>query len=208
MLFFGAYYYVVSIAHLYDSPLQQLVRFGVLAAFIWTMIVVAFIDLDHKLILDKVSYPAIPIFYGLGLLLPEHSWRHGLIGIAVGYGIVRLISDGFYLLTKREGLGYGDGKLLAIVGALFGWQGVMVALFFGSMLGTLILVPLLSFQRARGGGTSVGESEADPGERDQIASVGRVAVPFGPFLAASAVLYLFSESFLRVRFWLFWEYWS
>ena len=208
LLFVGAYHYVVDVAYLYQSPTEQLVRFAVLAAFLWTMVVITFIDLDHKLILDKLSYPAIPVFYGLGLLLPHHDWKHGLIGIAVGYGFVRLISDGFYLLTKREGLGYGDGKLLAIVGALFGWQGVMVSLFVGSMLGTVILVPLLTIQRARSPKSEPAVETEEGAHSDEIQSVGRIAVPFGPFLASAAILYLFSESLLRVRFWVFWHLWG
>lgn len=226
LLFLATYHYVVAIAHIYDSPADQLIRFGVLAAFVWTMVVITFIDLDHQLILDKLTYPAIPIFYGLGLLLPGASWKVGLIGLLVGYGFIRLISDGFYVLTKREGMGYGDGKLLAVVGALFGWQGVMVSLFLGSMLGTVILVPLLLFLRSRApeieesetreqeegevgsesddeaSSSEEAEEESDPGE------FGRIAVPFGPFLAAAAVIYLFSESYLRVRFWVFWEFWQ
>ncbi len=208
LLFVGAYHYVVDVAYIYDSPAQQLTRFAILAAFLWTMVVITFIDLDHKLILDKLTYPAIPIFYGLGLLLPGQSWKHGLIGIAVGYGFVRLISDGFYFLTKREGLGYGDGKLLAVIGALFGWQGVMVSLFIGSMLGTVILVPLLMIQRARSPQPDAAPADEKEAKSEEPESVGRVAVPFGPFLAAAAILYLFSESQLRVRFWVFWDLWS
>lgn len=204
LLFLGIYHYVVAVAYLHDPPAEQLVRFGVLAAFSWTMVVIAFIDLDHQLILDKISYPAIAVFYGLGLLLPGHSWRHGLIGVAFGYGIVRLISDGYFLLTKREGLGYGDGKLLAIAGALFGWQGVLVSLFFGSMLGTFILLPWLSIRGLR---ARAKETEDEP-EIGEIRTVGQMAVPFGPFLSAAAIIYLFSESYLRVRFWLFWDFWS
>ena len=202
LLFVGVYHYVVAVAHLHDSPSEQLIRFGVLAAFSWTMVVIAFIDLDHQLILDKISYPAIALFYGLGLLLPEHSWKHGLIGVAVGYGIVRLVSDGYFLLTKREGLGYGDGKLLAIVGALFGWQGVMVSLFFGSMLGTIILVPLLSIQSRRAPAVHPEEGS----EAEEIRTLGRVAVPFGPFISAAAMIYLFSESFFRLGFSPFWDF--
>jgi leader peptidase (prepilin peptidase)/N-methyltransferase len=223
LLFVASYHYVVGIAHIDDSPADQLIRFGVLAAFLWTMVVITFIDLDHQLILDKLTYPAIPIFYGLGLLLPGSSWKAGLIGALVGYGFVRLISDGFYLLTKREGMGYGDGKLLAVVGALFGWQGVMVSLFLGSMLGTAILVPLLLILRSRAPemeeSTAPPESAAAPqgeeGEEEpeqeaqsDAHEFGRIAVPFGPFLAGAAVIYLFSESFLRVRFWVFWEFWQ
>jgi leader peptidase (prepilin peptidase)/N-methyltransferase len=205
LLFLGVYHYVFAIAHIYDAPREQLLRFAVLAAFSWTMVVITFIDLDHKLILDKLSYPAIPIFYALGLSLTGSTWQSGLIGIAVGYGLVRVISDGFYFLTKREGLGYGDGKLLAIVGALFGWQSVTVSLFLGSVFGILILVPALWIARQRGA-RSEAEGKVEDSSGASAQSIVRIAVPFGPFLAAGALVYLFSESFLRVRFWEFWSF--
>jgi leader peptidase (prepilin peptidase)/N-methyltransferase len=122
------------------------------------MVVVLFIDLDHKLILDKVTLPAIPIFWGLSLMLPERAWWEGLVGAAVGYGIVRAIADGYWLVTKREGMGYGDGKLLAVVGALLGWKGVLVSLFGGSLLGVVIAIPAIVVQRMSG------REEGTPGQ--------------------------------------------
>src|SRR5688572_29348481 len=112
MLFAVAWYAAIDVGALWEPFPVRLIRFAVMAAFCFVLVVITFIDLDHQLILDKVTYPAIPIFYGLGLLLPDRHWKDGLIGAAVGYGIVRLVSDGYYFLTRREGLGYGDGKLL------------------------------------------------------------------------------------------------
>jgi leader peptidase (prepilin peptidase)/N-methyltransferase len=127
----------------------RLVRAFVYATFATILVVITFIDLDHKLILDKITYPAIPAFYGLGLLLPERHWSEGLIGAAVGYGVVRLIADGYWLITKREGMGYGDGKLLAIIGALFGWRAVLVSLFGGAVIGSVVgITALLLAKRA------------------------------------------------------------
>ena len=108
-------------------PSVRWLRFFILAAFFFVLVVITFIDLDHKLILDKITYPSIPIFYGLGLLLPGDDWKAGLVGAVVGYGVVRLIADGYYFLTRREGMGYGDGKLLALVGAFLGWRAVVVS---------------------------------------------------------------------------------
>lgn len=197
LLFLAAYHYVVAIAYLYAPAGEQILRFGILAAFLWTLLIITFIDLDHQLILDKMTYPAIPIFYGLGMLLPGATWSEGLIGIAVGYGVVRLIADGYWLLTKREGMGYGDGKLLALIGALFGWQAVVVSLFLGSLIGSVISIALLLIfrpkQEPEEGDVDVAaeEMEAEPG-------IARIAVPFGPFLAAAAVVYAFAESYLQV----------
>ncbi len=189
VLFVAAYHYVVAIAFTASSPGEQLLRFGILAAFLWFLLIITFIDLDHQLILDKLSYPAIPVFYGLGLLLPETEVSQGLIGIAVGYGIVRAISDGYWILTRREGMGYGDGKLLAVIGALYGWQAVVVSLFLGSLLGAVISLSLLAFTRHR-------SAASKPDEEQE--GIGRVAVPFGPFLAAAAVVFVFTESELQI----------
>ena len=131
---------VVALVLLYPfDPLPlRLTRFAIAATFVFVLVVISFIDLDTKLILNRITYPAIPIFWGLGMLLPERTWSDGLIGAAVGYGVIRLVADGYYLLTRRRGLGYGDGKLLAVVGAYLGWQAVVMALFLGSMLGSVI----------------------------------------------------------------------
>ncbi|MCP4446076.1 MAG: prepilin peptidase [Myxococcales bacterium] len=187
MLFVAAYHYVVAIAFISSSPWEQLLRFAILACFLWVLLIITFIDLDHQLILDKLTYPAIPIFYGLGLLLPAASVGTGLVGIAAGYVVVRIISDGFWLLAGREGMGYGDGKLLAIIGALYGWKAVIVSLFLGAFVGTIVSISMLALTRGR-------STEADSeGER-----LGRVAVPFGPFLATAAVVYVFIEDDLEI----------
>jgi leader peptidase (prepilin peptidase)/N-methyltransferase len=214
MLFGAAYHYVVGIVYRDAAVSEQLIRFGIYAAFSWVLVVITFIDLDHQLILDKITYPAIPIFYGLGLLLPGASWKSGLIGAAVGYGIVRLIADGYWLLTKREGMGYGDGKLLAIIGALFGWQGVFVSLFVGSLVGSVISIGLIALRvrhvddELEGGELEGGEAPESDGtaqEEEGDGALRHMAVPFGPFLATGAVIYLFSESYLKVSFYLLWQ---
>lgn len=190
MIFAALYYFVVGLVYAGDPLPWQLYRFAVLAAFALVLVVITFIDLDHKLILDKITYPAIPIFYGLGVLLPERDWNDGLIGAAVGYGVVRAIADGYYLLTRREGMGYGDGKLLAIIGALLGWQAVVVSLFFGSLIGSVASIAALAVARRRA--------------PDPEVPLRHVEVPFGPFLAAGALAYVFLEPTLQVQFAILW----
>jgi len=224
MLFAAVYHLEVVVLHPGEPPELRLLRFVIAAAFVFVLVVIAFIDLDHKLILNRITYPAIPIFYGLGLLVPERSWQDGLIGAAVGYGVVRLVADGYYLLTGRRGLGYGDGKLLAVVGAYLGWQAVVVALFLGSILGSVIGGALLVGARLGGrgeeaaregaaggqaaGGQAAGEAapeaageEAAGGEEavDDV-PLRHIEIPFGPFLATAAFLYAFLEPTLRLRF--------
>jgi leader peptidase (prepilin peptidase)/N-methyltransferase len=157
-----------------ELPLR-LARFGVYT----------FIDLDHMQIPDRITYPGIPIFFAFGVLLGDVALLDQVIGVAVGYGLVRLISDVYFWITKREGMGYGDGKLLALIGGLFGWQGVAFSLFGGSLLGTLLVVPVLAVVRR---GTSLRKTE----------------LPFGPLLAAAAVVYLFVRELVRVELSLWW----
>jgi leader peptidase (prepilin peptidase) / N-methyltransferase len=192
LLFMAAWYYCIF--GFAGDPLSlRTLRFTIYAAFLLVMVVITFIDLDHKLILDKVTYPSMLAFYGLGLVLPERAWWHGLAGIAVGYGLVRLIADGYYYLTGREGMGYGDGKLLAVIGALFGWQGVAAALVIGSVSGSIIGIGVLLVLRARRPPAEAGEaSEGEP------PPLRHAELPFGPFLVAGAVVYLFLHQQIAV----------
>ncbi len=175
LLFVAVYHLSISLAYQSQSIETALIRAAVYAAFVFAMVVIVFIDLDHMLILNKVTYPAVVIFYGLAQLLPENNWREGLIGAAVGYGIIRLIADGFYYLTGREGMGYGDGKLLAVVGALLGWKAVVFSLFAGSVIGLIINVPILvvrglreNRERARQRQDSKGDATAGDSESLEV----------------------------------------
>ncbi len=215
ILFVAAYHLVVVMPLSWEPLSIRMLRFLIYAAFLFTLIVITFIDLDHKLILDRLTYPAIPMFYGLGLLLPENRWSDGLIGAVVGYGIVRAISDGYYFLTKREGLGYGDGKLLAVIGALLGWRAVVVALFGGSVLGSVIGITALLVMRGAGGELEPGESgakstqivsaeddvgePADDADDAEEVALRHVELPFGPFLVMAAIAYLFAQPWLRIH---------
>ena len=194
MLFVAAFHYVMHIAFVDESSIKQFAIWGIYAAFLWTMVVITFIDIDHKLILDRVTYKAIPLFYGLGLFLPGRHYSDGLIGALVGYGVVRLISDGYKMLTGRFGMGYGDGKLLAIVGALLGWQAVVISLFAGSVFGSVISIALLSWQKRK--------SQSVDG--DSTEGIGQMEVPFGPFLVMGAISFLFLVSWFRLKFGLLW----
>jgi leader peptidase (prepilin peptidase)/N-methyltransferase len=146
-----------------------LARFLVYFAFVGVMIVIAGIDLDHKIIPDTITYPCVPAFFICGLLLRDVTPMDQLLGMAIGYGGVAVVVELSYWILGREGMGYGDAKLLMLVGALLGWRAVAFAFFGGATLGALIILPILLLRRKR---------------------VTGVEVPFGPFLAAGAVLYL------------------
>jgi len=183
-LFGVAWWFTVGPPGMLDTFEMRLLRFVIVAAFVFVMVVITFIDLDTMLILDKVTIPSTVIFYGASLLLPERHWQDGLIGIAIGYGVPWLIGELYFRIRKREGLGLGDAKLLAVVGALLGWKGVLATLFGGSVLGTVL--------------TLVGMLAASKSEDGQSRMTAELA--FGPFLAAAAVFYLFAEPWIEVHF--------
>jgi leader peptidase (prepilin peptidase)/N-methyltransferase len=137
--------------------------------FIATLVAITFIDLDHRIIPDRISLPGIPIFFLAGLLLPVPTVLDALIGLAVGGGSLLGVAWVYYLLTKREGMGGGDIKLLAMMGGFIGWQGVLFTIFAASAMGTLVGIGAML--------------KAGKGMR--------LAIPFGPFLAFGAISYLF-----------------
>jgi leader peptidase (prepilin peptidase)/N-methyltransferase len=95
-LLFAATWHLCLIALHPDEPLtMRVARFCIYALLVVVLVVIAFIDLDTMTIPDRISYPAIPAFYLLGLASRDVAWWQGLVGIAVGYGTVRVIADGY-----------------------------------------------------------------------------------------------------------------
>jgi leader peptidase (prepilin peptidase)/N-methyltransferase len=138
-------------------------------AFLAALIVITFIDLDHQIIPDAISIPGIFIGFAAALLFGRPTWLSSLAGIALGGGLLWGVAAGYEWLTGREGMGGGDIKLLAMIGAFLGWRAVPVTLLLASLLGTVIGLSLMAL---RGRDT-------------------KMAIPFGPFLAAAAVCALF-----------------
>lgn len=155
----------VSVYAAYGLSYEWFVYFTFIAA----LIVITFIDIDHQIIPNVISLPGIPIFFLASLFLPETTWLSSLLGILAGGGSLYLIAWGYHALTGKEGMGMGDVKLLAMIGALVGWKGVLFTIFVGSAVGCLagILVMLRTQKNMK------------------------LAVPFGPFLSIGAITYLF-----------------
>jgi len=174
------YHMTMTVLHADDAPERRLLRFFLYTLFIFVLVVISFIDFDHKIVPDKITYPGIPVFTGLGILLRDRPILDLVLGVVVGYGVVRLIADGWRILFKREGMGYGDGKLLALVGGFLGWQAVLVSIFVGSFIGSIVSIPILLARRTEG--------------------LMKFEVPFGPFLAAAALLYLFLQETITLGF--------
>ena len=213
---FGFAWWAAVIAPQWFEPFdQRLLHFVVYAAFCFVMIVVTFIDLDHKLILNKLTIPSIVVFYAASFLWPERRWYDGVVGAAVGYGLPWAIAEIYYRITHREGLGLGDGMLLALVGALLGWRGVLVALFGGSVIGSVIGITALLVGRAAAddqdapddgkphshvGAAGAADAVEGGAEAQEAPSLLRTELPFGPFLAAAALFYLFAEPWIQLHF--------
>jgi leader peptidase (prepilin peptidase)/N-methyltransferase len=138
-------------------------------AFLCALIVITFVDLDHQIIPDAISLPGIGVGFAAALILGKPAWTASLAGILLGGGLLWGVAEGYYRLTGREGMGGGDIKLLAMIGAFLGWQAVPVTLLIGSLGGAVVGVTLMLVQR-----------------RDS-----RTPIPFGPFLAVGAVCALF-----------------
>lgn len=137
--------------------------------FIWIMIALAFIDLDTQLLPDSLTLSLL--WLGLLANLGDRftTLDSAVIGAAAGYLILWTVFWLFKLLTGKEGMGYGDFKLLAAIGAWFGWQMLPLTIILSSAVGALVGIGLIVFARH-----------------------GRnVPIPFGPYLAAAGLLALF-----------------
>ncbi len=140
VLFGVAWHMNVTAGVLFEPFDERLIRFVASCAFCFTMVVIAFIDIDHKLILHRVW--SVLVFYGLSLVIGQ-PWWVGLVGAVIGYGLPWVIGEIYFIVAEREGLGLGDSMLLAIIGALLGWRGVVASLFLGALTGSIIGVLVL-----------------------------------------------------------------
>lgn len=137
--------------------------------FVWAMIVLAAIDFDTQLLPDDITLPLL----WLGLLINLNngftSIQFAVIGAVIGYLTLWSIYWAFKLTTGKEGMGYGDFKLLAAIGAWFGWSMLPLVILLSSMAGAIIGIGLM---------LSSGHKKDVP-------------IPFGPYLAIGGVVALF-----------------
>jgi len=137
--------------------------------FAASLVVISFIDLRLKIIPDIISLPFILFGLVISLVFSHITWHDSLIGIIVGGGALYLIAVVFERLTGKEGMGGGDIKLLAMIGAWMGWRALPFIVLISSLSGVIIGTSSLLLAR-RGLQTRI---------------------PFGPFLALGALVYLF-----------------
>lgn len=153
-----------------------LLYFAWFCLFIAPLLAIIFIDLAHRIIPDAISLPGI----GAGILVHyldnsplfgKQALIESALGILMGGGFLFLVAWGYEKLKKKEGLGGGDVKLAAMLGAFFGWQSILMILLVASVLGTIIGLIVVSYKKNW-----------------------QYALPFGPFLAFAAYLQLFFGS--------------
>ena len=106
--------------------------------FICVLLIISFIDIATQTIPDIISLPCIIMFSSSCFFIPEISFKDTLIGIFTGGGILCFVALLYYLVRKEHGMGGGDIKLMAMIGAATGFKGVLFTIFTGSILGTLL----------------------------------------------------------------------
>ncbi len=121
--------------------------FAVRLAFACAMIVLFVIDLQHQILPNEITLPGIVVGLVASLFL-EPGWRDALIGAIAGGGSLWLIAWGYERLRHREGLGFGDVKMLAMIGAFLGWKLMLLTLVFASFTGSLVALILMVARRA------------------------------------------------------------
>jgi len=151
--------------------------------FVLGLIISSFIDLEHRIIPNLITFPGIAIGLTMSYVLSHSSipwpvnFTGALIGIAVGSGSLLVVGYFYTLITGREGIGLGDVKLLAVFGAFFGWQGAFFAIFLGSILGLIASIPIIIAKK----------------------SGLKYPIPFGPFLSLGLIIYVwFAKSIFDV----------
>jgi leader peptidase (prepilin peptidase)/N-methyltransferase len=134
-------------------------------AFAAAMIGLFVIDLQHRILPNVITLPGIVVGFLASFLGPP-GWLDSLIGIVGGGGILLLIAEIYYRVRHEEGLGMGDVKMLAMIGAFLGWQLTFVTLVLSSFLGSVVGLTLIALKRG-----------------DM-----KYALPFGTFLAIGALI--------------------
>jgi leader peptidase (prepilin peptidase)/N-methyltransferase len=136
---------------------------------IWVLIALTGIDMDTQLLPDSLTLPLVWVGLGVNLFAVWTPLSAAVIGAMLGYGSLWSVYWLFKLVTGKEGMGYGDFKLLAALGAWFGWQAVPLMILLSSFVGAALGIAILIAQRQG---------------RD-------TPMPFGPYLAGAGLLTLF-----------------
>jgi leader peptidase (prepilin peptidase)/N-methyltransferase len=147
--------------------------------FVWALVVASFIDIDHMILPDKLTLSGIVIGLVGALLSPERELLPAILGVLTGGGFLWAVAYFYYVLRKEEGMGGGDIKLLAWIGAVLGWSSIPFTILVSSLIGTV------------GGLALLLKSKKDL----------KTVIPFGPYLSVAALIYIFWGQ--ELAFWYF-----
>ena len=111
--------------------------------FCSAMVALFVIDLQHRLLPNVITYPGIVIGFACALFF-EPGWVDALIGAAVGAAVLRGVAEAYRHLRGEQGLGMGDVKMLAMIGAFLGWQLMLVTLLLASVMGAVVGIGMLT----------------------------------------------------------------
>ncbi|MCW8930051.1 MAG: A24 family peptidase [Gammaproteobacteria bacterium] len=135
----------------------------------WALITLTMIDYDTQLLPDNITLPFLWLGFLVNLLgISDISLQNSVIGAMVGYLSLWSVYQLFKLITGKEGMGYGDFKLLAVLGAWLGWQALPLILFLSALVGAVVGISLILF---------MGRDKSIP-------------IPFGPYLASAGFISL------------------
>jgi leader peptidase (prepilin peptidase)/N-methyltransferase len=146
-------------------------------SFVAALIVLTGIDLYHQIIPDVISLPGIGVGLLASLVIPQINFLDSLIGALLGGGSLFIVATLYQWLLKREGMGGGDVKLLAMIGAFLGWKAVILTILLSSLIGSITGMIMMVLKG-----------------KDF-----KYAIPFGPFLSFGAVIALFYQN--EIIFW-------
>ena len=190
-------------------------RFGFVIAtpvymlFCAGMVIITFQDLADWTIPNQITMPGIPI--GIMLALVGMAWQgsglrvtdvfDSILGALLGAGILFAMDRITVFLLKKPGMGFGDVKLLAMVGAFLGWQGTLGTLVIASMVGSVVGVGMIMYFNRYGSSEETANAEESPDSANETTAVEVTSddditleghyLPFGPYLALGAIIYLF-----------------
>lgn len=147
--------------------------------FIWALVVCTFIDFDHMILPDEFTLSGIVIGLLGAALNPDRSFWESLFGVLLGGGFLWFMAWLYFTLTKVDGMGGGDIKLLAWIGAVLGVRSVPYVIVVSAVLGSVIGIAITWKQK------------------EGLKSV----IPYGPYLALAAISYLFGGKGLALDYW-------
>lgn len=162
------------------------IQFFIYTLFAFSLLIMGFIDIDTYLISDIIVLPCILLGLVFSAVFPQmhygltrlESILYSLGGLLLGAGILLFLAVVGKLLFRKEAMGGGDIKLLAMIGAFLGWKSVLITIFFASLLGSLISVTLILIKK---------KTMED-------------YVPFGPYLGLGAAISMFYKGALFIGF--------